>query len=107
MAKNFKATWKYKCYTVFTKKGEVYFQVEDVTKPITWAEYLCNGKLYHDTLRDCIGTRYSQTPVMYRGENINVWQPDIFIRVDGCGRYYREYHFDDTKLRKYEKEKIA
>lgn len=101
--KTYKDKWKYKCYTAFREDGSVYFQVEDVKNPISWEEYLCNGNLYHDTLRECVGNRYSQTPVMYHGVNINVWQPDIFLKADRNGSIYRDYYFDDTNLRKFEK----
>ena len=98
--KKYKANWKYKCYTAFTENGEVYYQVDDVSSPISWPEYLCNGSLYHDTLRDCIFRTTKR--IMYHGVNINTLQPDIFVKVDRCGRCYRDYHFDDTNLRKME-----
>ena len=96
---NFKNQWKYKCYTVFAETG-IFYQVDDVKNPITWAEYLTNGNLYHDTLKDCIfGTK---KPIIYHGVNINTWQPDIFLKMDGCGNFYRDYHFDDTNLKRFE-----
>ena len=96
---NFKSEWRYKCYTVFTENG-VFYQVDDVKKPISWAEFLTNGSLYHDTLRDCIFN--TMKPIIYHGVNINTWQPDIFLKMDGCGNFYRDYHFDDTNLKQFE-----
>lgn len=96
---NFKSVWKYKCYTVFTE-NDIYYQVDDVKNPISWAEFLTNGALYHDNLRDCIGRTHK--PVLYHGVNINTCQPDIFLKMDGCGNFYRDYHFDNTNLKKFE-----
>lgn len=96
---NFKNVWKYKCYTVFTENG-VYYQVDDVENPISWAEFLTNGKLYHDTLKDCIFNTFK--PIIYRGVNINTWQPDIFLKMDGCGSFYRDYSFNDSNLKMFE-----
>ena len=96
----YKKDWRYKCYTSFTTDGDVFYQIDDIKKPIDWAEYLCNGKLYHDTLKDCIFS--TMKPIIYHGININTLQPDIFLKMDGCGNFYRDYHFDDTNLKKFE-----
>ena len=96
----YKKDWKYKCYTSFTTDGDVFYQIDDVKNPIGWAEYLFNGKLYHDTLKDCIFN--TMKPIIYHGVNINTLQPDIFLKMDGCGNFYRDYHFDDTNLKKFE-----
>lgn len=98
----FKSVWKYKCFTDYDENG-VFFHVIDIEKPIEWAEFLTNGKLYYDSLKSVIDSfngRHSR--VLYHGENINVWQPDIFLQMDGCGNFYRNYHFDDSILKKYE-----
>ena len=67
-------------------------------------EWMCNGSLCHKSLRDCLESiRNYQKPVMYKGENINVWQPDIFLSYNRyTGEIWRDYHFDDSILRKYE-----
>ena len=57
-----------------------------------------------DSIRDAIKSLngYRQ-PVIYNGENINVWQPDVFVSINRyTGEIYQEYHFDDSILRKYE-----
>lgn len=96
----YKKDWKYKCYTSFTNDGDVFYQIDDVKSPITWPEFLCNGKLYHDTLKDCIF--HTMKPIMYHGVNINTLQPDIFLKMDGFGNFYRDYHFDDANLKLFE-----
>lgn len=67
-------------------------------------EWLCNGKLTHKSLRECIESLNGyRKPIMYKGENINTWQPDVFISYNPyTGEYYQKYHLDDTLLKKYE-----
>ena len=98
----FKSVWSYKCFTDYDKEG-VYFHVIDVERPVSWPEFLTNGRLYYDSLKDIVNSFNGRTSrVMYHGVNINTWQPDIFLKMDGAGNFYRDYHFDDTNLRQFE-----
>ena len=58
------------------------------------------------TLREAVnganGGGHFKTPVLYNGVNINTIVEDIFVSVDPCGRFYREVHFDDAILKRYE-----
>lgn len=61
------------------------------------------NRLYN-SIREAIEDLHGyRKPVIYHGENINIWQPDLFISVNThTGEMWRDYHFDDTKLKQYE-----
>lgn len=102
MKRDYKSEWKYKCFTDYDGDG-VYFHVVDIEKPISWGEFLINGNLYYDSLRAIIESFNGlNSRVLYHGENINVWQPDVFLQMDACGRFYRNYRFNDSVLKKFE-----
>ena len=68
------------------------------------AEWLVNGDLCHDSLRACIDSLHGyMKPIIYRGENINVWERDIFLHVNKyTGEVFEDYHFNDSILNKLE-----
>lgn len=70
----------------------------------SYGEWMCNRKLTHTSLHDCLKGLWNYSkPIMYRGENINVWQPDLFVKYNPYnGEFYRDYHFDPSILEKYE-----
>lgn len=95
-----------KKYFMFYENGTM--QIVDIKetgiKFESRGEWLCNGNLCHDSLKSCIDSLHGyRKPILYHGENINVWQPDIFLSYNRyTGEFWREFHFDDSILRKYE-----
>lgn len=98
------------------RKYFMYFDLEhDVMKIVdieetgmkftSYGEWMCNGKLTHKSLHECMENMHNyRKPILYHGENINVWQPDLFVKYNPYnGEYYRDYHFDSSILEKYEK----
>jgi len=95
-----KAGAKYFCHTAFDTTGNSFFLIEDVTWTPSRAELICNGMLYHHTLRECIEhLRGTHSEIRYRGKNVNPLQPDIFLSMNRyTGEVYREYHEDWSVL---------
>jgi hypothetical protein len=105
--KNYAIEYGRKFFLYYEPAEDVY-KIEDIAdtgrKFEIYGEWMCNGKLTHATLKDCIESlNGSRKPVIYHGENINVWVPDIFLSVNRyTGEVWREYHFDDAILRRLE-----
>lgn len=61
------------------------------------------NRLYNsirEAINDLNGYR---KPILYNGENINPWQPEVFLRYNPyTGEYIQEYYFDDTILKEVE-----
>ena len=58
----------------------------------------------YDSLVECVESLHGySSPVIYKGENINILQPDLFVTYNtATGETWRGYHFDDSILKKYE-----
>lgn len=72
----------------------------------SYGEWLCNGKLTHKTLHECIENMCNYTkPIIYKNKNINVWQDDIFITYSN-GQFYRKKFFDPSVLESFEEKAV-
>lgn len=82
---------KYFCHTAPDYNS---FIIEDITdKFVSYADFMCNRKLYHPTVKDCIehlsGTLY---PIYFNNKDVNPVREceDIFIHYNPyTGESYR------------------